>query len=79
MHIDSYQFGQITVDGISYSSDVIILGDTVQSNWWREQGFQSKKSWIPAPRFRGDRFTPAKAGAGMTNAISATGTNTKYD
>ncbi len=38
MHIDSYQFGQITVDGISYSSDVIILGDTVQSNWWREQG-----------------------------------------
>ena len=38
MHIDSYQFGQITVDGISYSSDVIILGDSVQSNWWREQG-----------------------------------------
>jgi hypothetical protein len=22
--------------------------------------------WIPAPRFRGDKFTPAKAGAGMT-------------
>ena len=38
MHIDSYQFGQITVDGISYSSDIIILGDTVQSNWWRKQG-----------------------------------------
>jgi len=38
MYIDSYQFGQITVDGVSYSSDVIILGDTVQSNWWRKQG-----------------------------------------
>jgi hypothetical protein len=38
MHIDSYQFGQITVDGVSYSSDIIILGDTVQSNWWRKQG-----------------------------------------
>ncbi len=22
--------------------------------------------WIPAPRIRGDKFTPAKAGAGMT-------------
>ena len=22
--------------------------------------------WIPAPRFRGDKFTPSKAGAGMT-------------
>jgi hypothetical protein len=26
-------------------------------------------SWIPAPRFCGDKFTPAKAGAGMTNRI----------
>ena len=25
-----------------------------------------KKYWIPAPRLRGDKFTPAKAGAGMT-------------
>ena len=24
--------------------------------------------WIPAPRFRGDKFTPAKAGVGMTIA-----------
>jgi len=22
--------------------------------------------WMPAPRFCGDKFTPAKAGAGMT-------------
>ena len=38
MHIDSYQFGKIVVDGVSYSSDIIILGDYVQSNWWRKQG-----------------------------------------
>jgi len=25
--------------------------------------------WITAPRFRGDKFTPAKAGAVMTNLI----------
>lgn len=41
MHIDSYQFGEIVIDGVSYSSDVIILGDTVQSNWWRKQGHSS--------------------------------------
>ena len=38
MHIDSYQFGEIVIDGASYSSDVIILGDSVNSDWWREQG-----------------------------------------
>jgi len=38
MHIDSYQFGEIVIDGVNYSSDVIILGDTVQSNWWRKEG-----------------------------------------
>lgn len=38
MHIDSYQFGQIVIDGVSYSSDTIILGSSVQSNWWRKQG-----------------------------------------
>jgi hypothetical protein len=38
MHIDSYQFGEIVIDGASYSSDCIILGDSVQSDWWRKQG-----------------------------------------
>ena len=38
MHIDSYQFGKIVIDGVSYGSDIIILGDTIQSNWWRKQG-----------------------------------------
>ncbi len=38
MHIDSYQFSKIVIDGVTYNSDVIILGDSVQSNWWRRQG-----------------------------------------
>jgi hypothetical protein len=38
MHIDSYQFGKIVIDGVNYSSDCLILGDAVQSNWWRKQG-----------------------------------------
>jgi hypothetical protein len=38
MHIDSYQFGKIVIDGKSYTSDLIILGDKVQPDWWRRQG-----------------------------------------
>jgi len=38
MHIDSYQFGNIVIDGAKYTSDCLILTDTVQSNWWRKQG-----------------------------------------
>lgn len=38
MHIDSYQFGRIVIDGAAYDSDVIIAGNSVQSNWWRKQG-----------------------------------------
>lgn len=38
MHIDSYQFGEVVIDGVGYSSDVVILGDSVQSNWRRVHG-----------------------------------------
>ena len=38
MHIDSYQFGKIVVDGVNYNSDCLIVGGTVISNWWRKQG-----------------------------------------
>ncbi|MEE9370489.1 MAG: Mth938-like domain-containing protein [Sedimentisphaerales bacterium] len=38
MRIDSYQFGEVVIDGTSYSSDCLIIGDSVKSDWWREQG-----------------------------------------
>lgn len=38
MKIDSYDFGQITVAGKTYSSDVIIFPERVLSNWWRKEG-----------------------------------------
>jgi hypothetical protein len=37
-HIDSYHFGNIVIDGVSYSKDVILLSDRVISNWWRNEG-----------------------------------------
>ena len=38
MHIDSYQFGEIVIDGAGYDSDCIILAGTVHANWRRKQG-----------------------------------------
>lgn len=38
MHIDSYSFGKIVIDGKPYGSDVIVFPDRVQSNWWRKEG-----------------------------------------
>ena len=36
--IDSYDFGRIVIDGMTYTSDVIIFPDRVLSNWWRKEG-----------------------------------------
>ena len=38
LHIDSYRFGHLVVDGQAYSKDVIILPDKIIANWWREEG-----------------------------------------
>ncbi|MFH1416626.1 MAG: MTH938/NDUFAF3 family protein [Elusimicrobiota bacterium] len=37
MHIDSYGFGMVVIDGKKYSSDVLIIGERVIS-WWRKEG-----------------------------------------
>jgi hypothetical protein len=36
--IDRYRFGEIVIDGCSYSHDVIIYPDHVDGSWWREEG-----------------------------------------
>ena len=38
MTIDAYQFGTITINDNTYTSDVIIYPDHVDSSWWRKQG-----------------------------------------
>ncbi len=38
MHIDDYSFGRIVVDKKTYTSDVIIYPDRVDSSWWRKEG-----------------------------------------
>ena len=38
MHIDSYRFGRIRIDGVDYTKDVILIRDQVISPWWRDEG-----------------------------------------
>jgi hypothetical protein len=38
MKIDSYSFGRITVEGKTYTKDVIIFPGRVLSPWWRKEG-----------------------------------------
>jgi hypothetical protein len=38
--IDSYDFGQIVIDGRRYTSDVIVFPDRVKADWWRKEGHQ---------------------------------------
>lgn len=38
MKISHYSFGRITIDGKTYTSDVIIYPDRVDSSWWRKEG-----------------------------------------
>jgi hypothetical protein len=38
MKIQHYSFGRITIDGKTYTSDVIIYPDRVNLSWWRKEG-----------------------------------------
>jgi hypothetical protein len=38
MKVEHYSFGSITIDGKTYTSDVIIYPDKVDSSWWRKEG-----------------------------------------
>ncbi|KPJ74210.1 hypothetical protein AMJ52_01445 [candidate division TA06 bacterium DG_78] len=36
--IDDYRFGEITIAGKTYRTDVIVYPDHIDAHWWREQG-----------------------------------------
>jgi hypothetical protein len=38
MKIEHYSFGKITIDGKTYTSDVIIYPDRINASWWRKEG-----------------------------------------
>jgi hypothetical protein len=36
--IEDYKFGEITIAGKTYQTDVIVYPDHIDAHWWREQG-----------------------------------------
>ena len=38
--IETYGFGNMRIDGKSYTSDLKIIGDKVIANWWRKTGHE---------------------------------------
>ncbi len=38
MHIDSYQFGRMVINGRNYTTDCLIFGGAVHDNWFRKSG-----------------------------------------
>jgi hypothetical protein len=41
VHIDTYSFGKIVIDGTAYDDDVIIAPDGVRSGWWRREAHEA--------------------------------------
>jgi hypothetical protein len=37
MHVDSYEFGTIVIDGQSYRNDLLIWPGRIKSDWWRHE------------------------------------------
>ena len=38
LKVERYSFGSIQVDGNTYTNDILIYGDQIKDNWWRERG-----------------------------------------
>jgi hypothetical protein len=38
MRIDAYSFSRIVINGITYTTDVIIYPKQVNATWWRREG-----------------------------------------
>jgi hypothetical protein len=45
--IESYSFGQVTIDGREYTADVIIYSDHVDDTWWRAEGHRCCLADLP--------------------------------
>ncbi|KPK98100.1 MAG: hypothetical protein AMJ90_10015 [candidate division Zixibacteria bacterium SM23_73_2] len=50
--IESYDFGEIIINGKKYTSDVIIYPDKVDSSWWRKTSHEILVEDIPEEIFK---------------------------
>lgn len=42
--IEGYSFGEVIIEGESYTDDVILLEEKVKPGWWRQSGHLVRKS-----------------------------------
>lgn len=47
MRIESYNFGKIVIDGVTYRSDVIVFPERVDASWWRLEGHLLQPEDLP--------------------------------
>lgn len=47
MHIDSYDFGHIVIDGKSYRQDLLIWPGNLKADWWRRQSHLLQMDDLP--------------------------------
>jgi hypothetical protein len=75
--IESYDFGRIVIDGTTYSSDIIIMGNKVQASWWRKEGHSLAPSDIEDAL---ERFQPEVViiGTGYTGMMTVSKETRKY-
>lgn len=50
--IESYDFGEIKIDGKTYTSDIIIYPDRVDTSWWRKTSHELGPSDLPDRVFK---------------------------
>lgn len=50
MHIDSYSFGRMVVDGVEHEKDLKLYPDGIESNGWRLQGHLLQPDDLPELR-----------------------------
>jgi hypothetical protein len=73
MKIDSYQFGEIVVNGNRYNADVLIFPDKVRSNWWRKEGHKlSPQDLIEVIEAKPEVLVVGKGNYGMMEILPET-------
>ena len=40
MRIDTYRFGEMVVEGVTYHNDIIVFPQYVLDSWWRKKGHE---------------------------------------
>ena len=42
--IEDYRFGQMIIDGRTYTRNLVLLPDRVMANWWRKEGHRALRA-----------------------------------